>query len=123
MDQRSHIRSHTLASEAEGGVSNAIATTLGVAAAVCALIPGVGPIIAAILLIIAAIIILISQIVSKEPEEKAAAKEKEALANPKQAAQTRSRDLNTIWLTAGAVLFVLAMILVRYRETRDTDDD
>jgi hypothetical protein len=57
---------------------NAIAAGIGVAAACCAAIPIVGPIIAAILAAVAAVIVLIGQIMAKAKEDEAAAKEKDA---------------------------------------------
>lgn len=57
---------------------NAVAAGIGIAAACCAAIPIVGPIIAAILAVVAAVIILIGQLVAKAKEDEAAAKEKQA---------------------------------------------
>jgi hypothetical protein len=57
---------------------NAAASAIGVAAACCAFIPVVGPIIAAVLAAVAAIIVLIGQIMAKGLEDQAAAKEREA---------------------------------------------
>jgi hypothetical protein len=57
---------------------NAVAAGIAVAAACCATIPIVGPIIAAALLLVAAVIILIGQLIAKALEDQAAAKEKQA---------------------------------------------
>jgi Na+-transporting methylmalonyl-CoA/oxaloacetate decarboxylase gamma subunit len=105
-----------------------IAAGLAIAAAACATIPIVGPIIAAVLLLIAAVIILIGQMIDKALEDAAARKEKEAAQKDLEAEEKkRSSDefgafaLTPICLTAAAVLFVSAVIVVRCRQTKESN--
>ena len=65
---------------------------LAVAAAAVATVPGVGPVIAAVLLVIAAVVILIGQIIAKALEDQAAAKEGSGRAKKDQAARKRRKS-------------------------------
>jgi hypothetical protein len=107
--------------------SQTLSAGLAVAAATCAAIPVVGPIIAAALLVIAALIVLIGEITAKTLEDAAARKEREAAQKDLRAEQEdRISDesgafvLTPIYLTAAAVLFVSAITIVRYRQTKES---
>lgn len=70
----------------------AVEAGLAVAAAVVATVPGVGPVIAAVLLLIAAVIVLIGQIIAKALEDQAAAKEKDLAAAKKDQAAKKEKE-------------------------------
>lgn len=70
----------------------AVSAGTAVAAAVVATVPGVGPVIAAVLLLIAAVIILIGQIIAKALEDQAAAKEKDLAAAKKDQAAKKEKE-------------------------------
>ena len=100
--------------------SQTLSAGLAVAAATCAAIPVVGP-------IIAALILLIGEITAKTLEDAAARKEREAAQKDLRAEQEdRISDesgafvLTPIYLTAAAVLFVSAITIVRYRQTKES---
>ena len=65
---------------------------LAVAAAVAATVPGVGPVIAAVLLVIAAVIILIGQIMAQALEDQAAAIDKDQAAAKKDQAAKKEKE-------------------------------
>jgi Na+-transporting methylmalonyl-CoA/oxaloacetate decarboxylase gamma subunit len=70
----------------------AIEAGLAAAAAATAMVPGVGPVIVAVLLAIAAVVILIGQIIAKALEDQAAAKEKDLAAAKKDQAAKKEME-------------------------------